>query len=178
VRVLKVFKKAWVLVDILMLIVIFSLVSLLIFSSYASRKTTRQCTRERSSEDLAPPSQPEQSRFERRNKAVSVAPVAYERGKATQIARNMISSEVAALPVRQTLDMRESDNKYLVSFSLPKEVNEEDLRVEVAGNILTLIIESGDKTCVQRVRIPCDFAGESSLNHYISNQLLVVEISK
>ncbi|MDD2599944.1 MAG: hypothetical protein PHO37_12080 [Kiritimatiellae bacterium] len=177
-RVLKVLKKTWLLVDTLLMGVIFSLVALLIFDLHASRETKRQCTSQGCSEELAAPPRPEQSRVGRGSTAVSVAPVAYERGRATQIARNMVSSEVATLPVRQTLDMRERGNKYMVSFSLPKEVGEEDVWIEVAGNILTLVIETGDKTCLQRVRIPCDFAGESSLNHYISNQLLVVEISK
>lgn len=166
------------LVDTLLIAVIFSLVVLLILSSHAGRRVKLQCTGGECSEELTPPLKSERSQVERRSKSVSAAPVAYERGKATQIARNMVSTEVATLPVRQTLDMRESDNKYVVSFSLPKEVDEEDLTVEVAGNILTLIVEADDKTCLQRVRIPCDFAGESSLNHYISNQLLVVEISK
>lgn len=175
---LEVLKKAWVAVDTLMVIVIFSLVTLLVYGSHFSKKNSEQNVIVEPASEQAYPDKPERSKVERSSKGVSVAPVVYERGNATQIARNMVRSELTALPARRSLDMRESDNKYLVSFSLPKEVVEKDLQVVVAGNILTLIVESGDKTYMQRVRIPCDFAGESSLNHYVSNQLLVVEISK
>lgn len=177
-KVLEVLKKAWVIIDTLMVVVIFSLVTLLMLNSHASRETSRRCVTARCSEEDHPSAKPERSWVDRRSKMMSVAPVAYKRDRSAQIARDMVNSELTALPVRQTLDMRENDNKYLVSFSLPKDVVEEHLKVEVAGNILTLVVKSENRTYMQRVRIPCDFAGESSLNHYVSNQLLIVEISK
>ena len=108
----------------------------------------------------------------------TVAPIAYERSRSSQIARSIVSTGIARLPSRQSLDIREHERKYEVRFSLPQGVCEENLNLEVAGNILTLIMESGQKTYMRRIRIPCDYAQESSLKHFVSNQVLFVEISK
>jgi len=176
VNIVKFFKTTWVMFDTLMVFTIFLLISLLIYGSGRDLQESRSFLADETSREREPRFQ--RSGFMSGQKTVSAAPVAYERAMAGQIARNMVISGVAALPVRQSMDMRESDSKYLVKFSLPKEVGEEHLNVEVAGNILTLMMESGQKTYMRRVRIPCDYALESSLNHFISNQVLFVEISK
>ncbi len=175
-NIVKFLKTTWVMFDTLMVFMIFLLISVLIYGSVRETSGVRQNPAGAAQGRWAP--RPQKVSLMSGRQAVSASPVAYESAMAEQIARNMVISGVASLPVRQSMDMRESDNKYLVKFSLPRDVGEEHLNVEVAGNILTLTMESGHKTYIRRVRVPCDYALESSLNHYISNQVLFVEISK
>lgn len=110
-------------------------------------------------------------------RAISVAPVAYERSKVSQIARNMVVSESVKLPIRPVLDMREKDETYEVRFALPRGTDADDVNVKVAGNILTLVMQSDNRAFMRRIRIPCDYAHDSTLNHFVSNQVLYVAIS-
>jgi HSP20 family molecular chaperone IbpA len=104
--------------------------------------------------------------------------VAYERNKSAQIARNMIVSESVNLPLRPALDMREKDKLYEVRFSMPQESDESDVNIELNGNILTMVLDAEDKTFMKRIRIPCDYAHDSVLKHFVSNQVLHVQITK
>ena len=111
------------------------------------------------------------------SESVSVAPVAYERERSAQIARNMVVSESVQLPVRPAMDMREKDKTYEVRFALPSGSDENDVNVKVNGNILTLLLETDEKAFMRRIRIPCDYARNSSLNHFVSNHVLYVQIT-
>lgn len=110
-------------------------------------------------------------------KAISVVPVAYERGKVTKIARNMVFSESVKLPIRPALDMREKDETCVVRFALPQGTDADGVNVKVTGNILTLFMQSDKRAHMRRIRIPCDYAHNSTLNHFVSNQVLYVELS-
>ncbi len=108
--------------------------------------------------------------------AVNVAPVAYERERSEQIARNLLVSENVELPFRPTMDMRERGKTYEVRFSLPCGSGEDDISLNVSGNIMTLLIDTEERAYMKRIRIPCDYAGESMLRHFVSNQVLYVQI--
>lgn len=110
-------------------------------------------------------------------KAFSVAPVAYEKSKVSQIARNMVFSESFKLPIRPALDIREKDKTCEVRFALPQGIDASDVNVKVAGNILTMVMQSENRAFMRRIRIPCDYANNSDLHQFVSNQVLYVEIS-
>ena len=123
------------------------------------------------------PSTRQLAKHQGRRRAISVAPVAYERGKVSQIARNMVFSESVKLPIRPALDMREKDETYEVRFALPQGTDADGVNVKITDNILTLVMQSDKRAFMRRIRIPCDYAHNSTLNHFVSNQVLYVEIS-
>jgi HSP20 family molecular chaperone IbpA len=178
VNIKKFLKLTWGLFDSLMVVMVFALLAVIIYSSAENGYGFGIVSGEIGINGQNR-SEYEKQRFRSKNAPVfSVAPVAYEKSRASQIARSMVSSGVKKLPLRQSLDIREHARKYEVRFALPQGVGEDKLNLDVAGNILTLMMESGQKTYMRRIRIPCDYAMESSLNHYVSNQVLFVEISK
>ena len=163
----------WVALDSLMIFMIFVLMTAIMFGSDIKRVVYgKRPESEKRDGSLQNPM------VSFGNKGYNVAPVAYERAKAHQIAINMVGNGVKRLPARQALDIREVDRSYQVRCSLPRDVNEENLNVEINQNILTLLMESGRKTYMRRIRIPCDYASNSSLSHFVSNSVLFVEISK
>lgn len=174
--ILKFFKIAWAVFDSFMIFMIFVLISVMIYGSESNMLNFR----DNRSVGLAFRKSRWSSKpdFSSSRQVVSMAPVAYERARASQIARKMVSTGIKRLPSRQVLDMRENDRQYEIRFSLPSDVGEESLNVDVAGNILTLMMKSGERTFMRRIRIPCDYAQECSLNHYVSNQVLFVKITK
>ena len=163
----------WVALDSLMILMIFVLMTAILFGSDIKRVIYGKRLESEKREGRL-----QNSVVSFGNKGHNVAPVAYERDKAHQIAINMVINGVKRLPSRQALDIREVDRNYQVRFSLPRGVNEENLTVEINQNILTLLMESGRKTYMRRIRIPCDYASNSSLSHFVSNSVLFVEISK
>jgi len=174
VRIKNYLKLIWGIFDSLMVFMIFALIAIFLYGSeengsFFDRKPQKA---------LSDNARSRKPRFSSKGDVFSVAPIAYERSKSSQIARSIVSTGIARLPLRQSLDIREHERKYEVRFSLPQGVGEENLNLDVAGNILTLMMESGQKTYMRRIRIPCDYAKESSVNHCVSNQVLFVEISK
>ena len=117
------------------------------------------------------------ARHQGSKRSISVAPVAYERSKVSQIARNMVVSESVKLPIRPALDMREKDETYEVRFALPQGTDADDVNVKVTGNILTMVMQSENRAFMRRIRIPCNYAHDSTMNNFVSNQVLYVEIS-
>ncbi|MFO7937488.1 MAG: hypothetical protein R6V06_07770 [Kiritimatiellia bacterium] len=110
-------------------------------------------------------------------RTIKTAPVAYERGKVAQIARKMVFSESVELPLRPLMDIREQDETYEVRFALPGGTENEDVDVNVDGNILTLVMRHKNQACIRRIRVPCAYTQNASLNHFISNKVLYVEIA-
>ncbi len=108
---------------------------------------------------------------------VSVEPVAYARSRSAQIARTMVFSESVRVPVRPALDMRERGKSYEVRFALPSGSCEEDISLAVNGNILTLVTTTEERAFMKRIRIPCNYAKNSDLSHFVSNHVLYVQIS-
>jgi HSP20 family molecular chaperone IbpA len=173
VKISKLFRVLWGITDGFLLVTIFVLMAVLLLATGGGRGAA-----ERGAESGDP--DVEESRTGRRavwTGGVNAAPVAYERNRSAQIARSMVVSESVPLPVRTAMDMREGDKSYEVRFALPSGACEEDLSLAVNGNILTLVMKTEERAFMKRIRIPCNYANNSALTHFVSNHVLYVQIS-
>ncbi len=177
----KYFKNSWDALDAFLILFILTLIGVIFSVSqvnheqYQKTKVAQPQNNDKESQhttrQIAIP------KYQGSRKPISVAPVAYDRSKVTQIARNMVVSESVKLPIRPALDMRERGETYEVRFALPQGTDADDVNLKVAGNILTMVMQSENRAFMRRIRIPCDYAHNSKLTHFVSNQVLYVEIS-
>lgn len=180
-NIIKYLKKFRGTLDTLLILLVLTLIGAILFVNQVNRgqsqKKQAKLAQSNPEEFQDTPPQIEMPKYQIGRKPISVAPVAYDRARVTQIARDMVVSESVQLPIRPALDMRARDETYEVRFALPQGTAAQDVNVQIAGNILTMVMQSENRAFMRRVRIPCDYAHNSKLVHFVSNQVLYVEIS-
>lgn len=166
------YERLWAGLDRLLLIAVFILLGLVWYSDSreAAGSAKEGCKKRDAASQLLKRANAEQR--------VDGLRVALDRQRMNTIARSMVDTGWDESPPSPAVDMRGDGSNCDVFFTLPEGIEEDNVRVTLAGHVLTLMMkdEESGRLFLQRIRIPYGIEGSDHVQTTISNDVLRVRL--